>query len=271
MSANIYIGTSGYNYPHWGGGVFYPGETPKAQWLEHYARHFGSVELNVTFYRLPDRSVFRSWRERTPSQFTFAIKGNRYITHIKRLKDCREPIIRFMRHASALDEKLHVVLWQLHPRMRVDLERLDAFCRLLRASTRAKRVRHAFEFRHESWFCDGVYNLLCARNHALCIAHSPRWPMTKITTADFAYIRFHGGERLYGSNYSEEELKEWATKMRAWLTRGLDVYAYFNNDAQGFAVRNAMRLRELIGQAKKKIKTRALSAVSPKRGRPRGS
>jgi uncharacterized protein YecE (DUF72 family) len=246
MSTNIYIGTSGYNYPHWSGGVFYPREMPQARWLEHYARHFGSVELNVTFYRLPDKSVFQSWHERTPARFAFAIKGNRYITHIKRLKDCREPLARFMRHSSALKEKLHVVLWQLHPRMRADLGRLEAFCKLLRASAKARCVRHAFEFRHESWFCEGVYELLRARNHALCIAHSPRWPRAEIATADFFYLRFHGGERLYGSNYSEEELGECAAKIRAWLKKGSDVYAYFNNDAQGYAVHNALRLRKLI-------------------------
>jgi uncharacterized protein YecE (DUF72 family) len=271
MPAYIHIGTSGYNYPHWGDGVFYPAETPKARWLEHYARHFGSVELNVTFYRLPDRSVFQSWRARTPSPFTFAIKGNRYITHIKRLKDCREPVIRFMRNASALREKLQVVLWQLHPGMRADLARLDAFCKLLRTSARAGRVRHAFEFRHESWFCEGVYNLLRTRNHALCIAHSPDWPMAEIATADFVYLRFHGGELLYGSNYSGEELDGWAAKIRAWIKRGIDVYAYFNNDARGFAAKNALFLRELVVSGKKRLKTRPSAAGLPRQGRPLAS
>jgi len=248
MAAQCYIGTSGYAYLHWGDGVFYPQELPQKQWLEYYARHLPSVELNVTFYRLPDRSVFRSWRERTPLSFTFAIKGSRYITHIKRLKDCREPLARFMRHASALKEKLHVVLWQLHPRMAADKDRLAAFCDLLGASAAAKRVRHAFEFRHESWFCEEVYKLLRAHDHALCIAHSPHWPRREIATADFVYLRFHGGERLYSSNYSEGELKEWASKARAWLRQGNDVYAYFNNDAQGFALENALRLCELTAR-----------------------
>lgn len=244
MTAHIHIGTSGYAYGHWGDGVFYPGETPQKQWLEYYARHLTSVELNVTFYRLPDTSVFRSWRERTPRSFTFALKGSRYLTHIKRLKDCREPLARFMRHASALREKLRVVLWQLHPRMKVDTERLAAFCDLLKSSAAARRVRHAFEFRHESWFREEVYELLREHDCALCIAHSPHWPRPEIVTADFVYLRFHGGERLYGSNYSEGELREWAAKARAWLKKGNDVYAYFNNDAQGYAVKNALLLRE---------------------------
>jgi uncharacterized protein YecE (DUF72 family) len=248
MAAHSCIGTSGYNYRHWWSGVFYPGEMPQKQWLEYYARHLSSVELNVTFYRLPDTSVFRSWRARTPPSFTFAIKGSRYLTHIKRLKDCRESLARFVRNASALKEKLHVVLWQLHPRMVADLVRLAAFCDLLSSSAAARRIRHAFEFRHESWFCEEVYNLLREHTCALCIADSPHWPRREIVTADSVYLRFHGGERLCGSNYADEELMEWAAKARTWLNEGNDVYAYFNNDAQGFAVRNALRLRELIAR-----------------------
>ena len=246
MRAKAFIGTSGYNYAHWGGGVFYPADTPQRQWLEHYARHLGSVELNVTFYRLPEKSVFRGWARRTPNCFTFAVKGSRYITHIKRLKECREPVATFMRNASGLGDKLRVVLWQLHPKMKADTERLDSFCKALARSAPARRVRHTFEFRHESWFNDEVYALLRDRNHSLCIAHSPGWPMVKEVTADFVYLRFHGGERLYGSNYREDELRGWAENARKWMREERDIYAYFNNDAQGFAVKNALRFRELI-------------------------
>jgi uncharacterized protein YecE (DUF72 family) len=246
MRAKAFVGTSGYNYGHWGGGVFYPPELPQREWLEYYARHFSTVELNVTFYRLPALPVFQGWKKRTPARFAFAVKGSRYITHIKRLKDCREPIMLFLKNASGLGRKLNVILWQLHPGMKCDSSRLENFCSMLKRSVRGRRIRHAFEFRHPSWFCDEVYGLLHSFNHALCIADSPIWPRVEAVTADWIYLRFHGGRALYGSNYSDGELGEWAAKARAWLAAGRAVFAYFNNDAHGFAVRNALRLRELI-------------------------
>lgn len=245
MSARAYIGTSGYNYRHWWEGVFYPREVPQREWLEYYARSFDSVELNVTFYRLPPRSVFEGWKRRTPAGFAFAIKGSRYITHTKRLKDCRDPLNLFFEHAAGLGRKLRVVLWQLHPMMKADSGRLEDFCELLKQTRATRRARHAFEFRHESWFSEEIYDILRERNHALCIAHSPGWPCREVVTAGFVYFRFHGGERLYGSEYSEEELAEWSTKACLYFREGRDVYGYFNNDAHGFAVRNALRLKEL--------------------------
>jgi len=248
MKSKAFIGTSGYSYKHWGG-VFYPGDVGPSRWLEYYARHFGSVELNVTFYRLPSMAVFKGWEKRTPGRFIFSIKGSRYITHIKRLKDCREPLSLFMRRASGLGKKLSVVLWQLHPKMKADAERLDAFFRILSRSAPARRARHAFEFRHESWFCEEIYALLEKRNHALCIAHSSSWPRVERATADFVYLRFHGCERLYGSLYRKGEMRAWAGRIRRWMGEGRDVYAYFNNDAHGFAVKNAMQLKELVCNA----------------------
>ncbi len=249
MSKKIYIGTSGYSYKHWWNGVFYPRETPQKHWLEYYAEHFNTVELNVTFYRLPKETVFQGWYKRTPKDFRFTVKGNRYITHIKRLKDCNEPLKLFLKNASGLKQKLALILWQFHPKMKADPERLTEFCTLLKMQKIASQIRHAFEFRHESWFCDEIYGILRNNNLALCIAHSPRWPLVESVTADFVYLRFHGGERLYGSNYSEKEMKEWAAKARGWLEEGKDVYAYFNNDAQGFAVKNALSLHQLIGKS----------------------
>jgi len=241
-----YIGTSGYTYGHWGGGVFYPADVPQRDWLEYYAHHFCTVELNVTFYRLPERSVFTRWRTRTPGRFAFALKGSRYITHLKRLKYCEVPLGLFFTNASGLGQKLRVVLWQLPPMMKADVGRLADFCASLRSSAPARRIRHAFEFRHPTWFCEEVYACLRENNHALCMAHSPYWTLGDVTTADFTYLRFHGGERLYGSTYSDTELDAWASRIEGWLREGKDVYTYFNNDASGFAVRNALRLRELI-------------------------
>jgi uncharacterized protein YecE (DUF72 family) len=246
MKERIHIGTSGYSYAHWSDGVFYPPGVRQKRWLEYYAGRFDTVELNVTFYRLPAKIVFEGWYKRTPDNFTFSIKGSRFITHVKRLKDCREPLKLFFENASGLKKKLDIVLWQLHPKMKADPERLAAFCSLFDTSAIARRVRHAFEFRHESWFSEEILGLLRTYNHALCIAHSPRWPSVEAVTADFIYLRFHGGEQLYGSNYSSREMREWAAKCRGWLKEGRDTYAYFNNDAHGFAAKNALSLRSYI-------------------------
>lgn len=242
----LLVGTSGYNYKHWGDGVFYPPELSQRNWLEYYAEHFNTVELNVTFYRLPQTSAFLSWEKRTPADFKFALKGSRFITHIKRLKECEDSLSLFFTRANELKEKLEVVLWQLPPGLKKNMERLEHFCQLISENKEAKEVRHAFEFRHHSWFSDDVYSLLQKNNFSLCIAHSNRWPYREVVTADFVYLRFHGGEVLYSSNYSEEELSDWAKKAGKWLGEGRDVYAYFNNDAYGYALFNALRFRELV-------------------------
>ncbi|HIE43787.1 MAG TPA: DUF72 domain-containing protein, partial [Candidatus Omnitrophica bacterium] len=203
------IGTSGYNYAHWADGVFYPPELSPRKWLEFYSHHFDTVELNVTFYRLPKKKTFLNWYERTTSGFYFVIKGNRFITHIKRLKDCEGPLELFFSAAEGLKDKLKVVLWQMPPSLKVDIKKLEDFAEML-TEIGPKNVRHSFEFRDKSWFNDGVYSVLERYNSALCIADSPRWPSAKILTADFVYVRFHGGRILYRSNYSNEELGNWA-------------------------------------------------------------
>lgn len=242
----IFVGTSGYNYRHWCNGVFYPPELPQRRWLEFYGEHFDTVELNVTFYRLPKQEVFEGWYRRTPKGFLFALKGSRFITHIKRLKECREPLVLFMDRASALKEKLGAILWQLPPRFRFDKERLESFALLLRALPGWKTLRHAFEFRDASWLCPDTFALLRAFGFAFCMAHGPGIPMREEVTSDFVYLRFHGGEVLYGSNYSDQELDDWARKIAAWRRKGRTVFAYFNNDAYGFAIRNGLRLKSLL-------------------------
>ena len=243
----VLIGTSGYNYPHWWKDVFYPSSLPQRQWLEYYARHFNTVELNVSFYRLPDKEVFKSWHRRTPNDFSFAVKGSRFITHIKRLKDCREPLSRLMDHASPLKEKLGVFLWQLPPRFRFEKERLEKFCVLLSTLPRSRRLRHAFEFRNESWFCQDAIRILEEFNFALCIAHGSGLPLAPQLTSDFAYLRLHGGEVLFASNYSDRELKAWAEKIGEWKKKNCKtIFGYFNNDAYGFAVKNALTLKTMV-------------------------
>ncbi|MEW6188968.1 MAG: DUF72 domain-containing protein [Actinomycetota bacterium] len=244
--ARVFVGTSGYNYLHWWNGVFYPPDVPPRRWLEFYAQHFDTVELNVSFYRLPRRNVFEGWRNRTPNNFIFAVKGSRFITHVKKLAGCEDPLKLFFDNASGLKEKLGIVLWQLPPGLHMDRKRLEKFCELLAQNEIARNTRHAFEFRHKSWFCDEIYELLSKYNFSLCVAHSNRWPFVEISTADFVYLRFHGGEILYGSNYSDDELKDWSSKAKKWLDEGRYIYAYFNNDAYGFAIYNALKLRELI-------------------------
>jgi len=246
MKIRTFVGTSGYNYSHWSDGVFYPGGLSEREWLEYYANFFNTVELNVSFYRLPKRSTFEGWRKRTPEDFTFVVKGSRYITHIKKLKDCGEALNLFFNHVEGLKEKLGAVLWQLPPNLHINCERLESFCKIIHDLKVSSLTRHSFEFRHRSWFCKEVYSILKKYGFSLCIAHSNYWPYEEVTTSDFVYLRFHGGEILYGSNYSEKELRDWASKARYWMGKGKDIYAYFNNDAHGFAVKNALRFKELL-------------------------
>jgi uncharacterized protein YecE (DUF72 family) len=246
-----YIGTSGYNYLHWGDGVFYPGGLPQRSWLEYYVRYFQTVELNVSFYRLPGLKAFEGWQRRTPADFRFAAKGSRFITHIKRLRDCREPLEVFFKNAMGLKEKLSVVLWQLPPGLKADSDRLSQFSKELK-QVAPQSVRQAFEFRNRTWFVPEVYEILVAFNFGLCIADSPRWPSEEVITTDFVYLRFHGGKVLYGSDYSTSELQGWARKAQGWLANGLDIYAYFNNDAFGFAVKNAQQFQEILSSSSNK-------------------
>ncbi|MCM8797842.1 MAG: DUF72 domain-containing protein [Candidatus Omnitrophica bacterium] len=238
----IFIGTSGYSYPHWGEGVFYPQGLRENKWLEYYAKFFNTVELNVTFYRLPQKSAFKSWYKRVPEDFSFVVKGSRYITHVKKLKDIGDALVRLFGLLEELKEKLGVVLWQFPPGMKMDIEKLEKFC----VQISRYKIRQVFEFRHSSWFNEGIYGILKKYNFSLCLAHSPYWPLVEVITSDFVYLRFHGGESLYGSNYAEKELQSWADKAKIWLNKGIDFYAYFNNDAYGYAVKNALRLKKLL-------------------------
>jgi uncharacterized protein YecE (DUF72 family) len=242
----IFIGTSGYNYPHWWNGVFYPSHLPQKRWLEFYTEYFDTVELNVSFYRLPKKEVFEGWYKRTPNDFLFAVKGSRLITHMKRLRDCREPLSLLLDHASPLKKKLGVVLWQLPPRFKFQKERLEEFCVLLSTLPRSEILCHAFEFRDESWLCPDAFRILEEFNYAFCIASGSGLPTMEVVTSDFVYLRLHGGEVLYGSNYSDKELKRWAEKIQRWREKGKMVFVYFNNDAYGFALKNALTLKKLL-------------------------
>jgi uncharacterized protein YecE (DUF72 family) len=239
----IRIGCSGWNYQHWRNGVFYPPRCPARLWLEFYARHFDTVEINATFYRLPRKDAVANWVEQTPAEFVFAVKASRYLTHLKRLTDLDQGVRRFYERIEPLVEspKLGPVLWQLPGNFHRDDERLA------QALAALPPGRHCFEFRHESWFTEEVCELLRSHGAALVIGDTPTRPFqAHELTADWTFIRFHHGTRGRNSNYSERELEEWAVRIEDWAAR-LDVYAYFNNDWKGYAVRNGLWLRRRLG------------------------
>jgi uncharacterized protein YecE (DUF72 family) len=240
------IGTSGYSYPHWGNGVFYPQGIPPEGWLEFYSRQFNAVELNVTFYRLPDVPTVKAWHKQTPGEFRFVVKGSRFITHIKRLKDAQESLRMLGDNLAPLRSKLTCFLWQLPPEFKRDDQRLSDFCRLLSALGR----RHVFEFRNETWLHRDVYAILKDFQCCLCFADSPEKLGEHVLTTDFAYLRFHGGTAFYASNYSRKELEGWADKVAAMKNRVKTLYAFFNNDEQGFAVYNAQSFRMFLLERK---------------------
>lgn len=241
-TGTAYIGTSGWNYDRWRDGFY--GDTPKRQWLAFYAQRFGAIEVNATFYRLQTRETFARWAAATPAGFRFAIKGSRYLTHRRRLDDAAESIARQRDVAAALGDKLAVVVWQLPKRQHRDMEKLDPFVRALRA--RWPRVRHAVEFRHQSWFVDDV--AACLRTFAIanCLSDAADWPLWDAVTTDLVYVRLHGHAVTYRSGYSEVELRAWARRARRWLREGRDVHVYFDNDADGHAPHDASRLIALL-------------------------
>jgi len=242
--ARLFIGTSGFSYSHWEDGVFYPKDLPKKEQLEYFSKRFKTVELNNSFYRLPKEKTFLNWKERTPQNFIFSVKVSRYITHIKKLKECEAPWEEFLERALNLGPKLGPFLFQLPPNWKENLDRLESFVKMIEKKGSGKNF--AFEFRHQSWFSPSIYKFFRKHeNLSLCFIDSPRWPITEEITGKFVYIRMHGGRALYSSNYSKSELKQLSGRIKNYLNRGLDVYCYFNNDAEGFAVKNAEELIKL--------------------------
>ena len=240
----IRIGCSGWNYRHWRAGVFYPDGLPAGRWLEHYASRFGTVELNTTFYRLPTQRSAQRWVDETPDEFIFAVKVSRFATHVRRLRTATRDLETLIDHLTPLVEagKLGPLLWQLPPTLRRDDKLLEHALDELPPT-----LRHAFEFRHESWFAPEVLEILEAHGAALVIADRPeiRAFQTHELTADFVFVRFHHGSRGRRGNYSSSELDDWAALIRRWSDEH-DVYAYFNNDWEGFAPADAAALRDKV-------------------------
>lgn len=230
----VVVGTSGWQYRHWKG-TFYPPSVPQAKWLEHYAETFGTVESNAAFYRLPERRTFVDWAARTPPEFVFAVKASRYLTHVLRLREPAEPVRRLVDRLEGLDGKCGPVLLQLPPNLQADLDALDAALAAFPSS-----LRVAVEPRHRSWFTDDVRRLLERRKAALCLAdrRGPVGPLWATTT--WGYVRFHEGRATPAPCYGRQSLDTWAERLRAlWGTDG-EVFAYFNNDPNGCAPRDAV-------------------------------
>ena len=251
LRATAFIGCSGWEYKHWKGD-FYPAGIPRSEWFAHYARHFDTVEINNSFYRLPEPSTVDGWRKQAPPGFHYGWKASRYLTHMRKLKDPADPVDLMFSRARRLGDRLAVVLYQLPPRWKRNVERLQTLL-----DTIPRDIPQAVEFRDPSWYHDDVFQALQRAGVALCVhdMHGSATPRARV--GPFTYVRFHGWEAKYSGNYSDDQLRSWAD----WLARDIetrrDVYAYFNNDAHGHAPRNAATLRLLLHEALKPIASAA--------------
>lgn len=238
-AAQIHIGTSGWHYKHWRG-AFYPEKLPAAKMLGFYTSHFSTVELNNTFYRLPQPNALNNWRDSTPAAFRFAMKGSRFLTHMKKLKDPATGIARFFERADLLREKLGPIVFQLPPNWEVDAERLEAFLEEL-----PRGHRYAFELRNPTWHSPEICRILRRHRAAFCMFEIAGFRSGFEITADFTYVRLHGPEGAYQGSYSEAALGEWAERIRGWRDLRA-VYVYFDNDQAGYAPKNALELLRMV-------------------------
>ncbi len=255
MSCAIHIGTSGWHYRHWFG-RFYDEKLPSARMLQFYARHFDTVELNNSFYKLPTEAAFACWRDSTPPDFCFAVKASRFITHNKKLKDPGNALEKFLPRAEALKKKLGPILFQLPPRWRVNADRLEEFLSVLPC-----RRRYAFEFREPSWHASRIFEILRRHNAALCVYHLAGFQSPLEPTADFVYVRLHGPDGRYQGSYSDAQLNEWAERIGEWARKLRSIYVYFDNDQAAYAAQNALELKKLVGQPRKAVPPRGVEVA----------
>lgn len=239
--SDVKVGCSGFLFDDWKG-TFYPDELSRRQWLGYYCKKFQTVELDVTFYKLPEKETFSRWHSETPENFTISLKGSRFITHVKKLKSPLEPLDVFFLRATALKEKFGVVLWQFPPDFKADLEKLRVFLEALSPY----KIRNTFEFRDKSWINKKVISLLEKNNMGLCISDWPEFLNDLPATTDFVYMRRHGIDGKGASCYNTEQLKADAKMINKFLKQGKDVFIYFNNDAFGHAPNNAEQLRNIL-------------------------
>ena len=241
MACDIRIGTSGFHYKHWKG-PFYPEKMPESGMLAFYCQQLDTVELNNSFYRLPTPEAFDSWRDATPPNFVFAVKASRFLTHNKKLKDPENAVENLLPRAVRLGRKLGPIVFQLPPKWRVNIERLEGLLAIL-----PRDVRYAFEFRELSWMTPEVNQILTRFNAAFCIYELAGYHSPLSATSDFAYVRLHGpAASKYQGSYNEDRLRKWATQIQNWAQQVKAVYVYFDNDQAGYAAKNALALRKMI-------------------------
>ena len=258
--ASVYIGTSGWHYEHWKG-PFYPSWLSSGDMLSYYGRHFRSVEINNSFYRLPTREQFRAWHDQSPPGFVFSVKGSRFITHLKHLKDPAPALELLFKRTGALKEKMGPVLFQLPPRWKLNIDRFREFLGAL------PRHRFAFEFRDPSWFRDEVTEALQRRGAAFCVYQLAGKVSPLIVTADFVYVRLHGPAGAYQGRYSDGDLRGWARLAWRWRSAGKDIYFYFDNDQAGFAAQDAARFARALESQNGSVVKRTLNSSLTNGGR----
>ena len=239
-SSSIHIGTSGWHYDHWKG-PFYPEDLPAERMLDYYCDRFRTVEVNNSFYQLPETRTLTQWRNTAPGGFVFSVKASRYITHMKKLKDPVQSSGKLLERAAELKDKLGPVLFQLPPRWRVNAGRLNHFL-----ATLPEGHRYAFEFRDATWFVPPIYYALAKHRAAFCIYDLARQQSPKQVTADFVYVRLHGPGGPYQGRYDTRALAGWAGAFATWTAQGKEVYCYFDNDQAGYAPRDALALQEMV-------------------------
>ena len=240
MTGSVHVGTSGWHYDHWQG-PFYPQGMKRGDWLGYYVGRLQTVEINNTFYQLPEESTMASWRDTVSEDFVFAVKASRYITHMKKLKDPEEPVETFLGRVRTLGDCLGPILFQLPPNWYFDGERLAAFLEVLPTG-----LRYAFELRDPDWLNEEAYEILAEHGAALCIYDFHGRQSPKRVTADFVYVRLHGPYGAYRGKYDTETLAGWAGAFSTWREQGRDVYCYFDNDEAGYAVQNAIELKGML-------------------------
>jgi uncharacterized protein YecE (DUF72 family) len=239
-AGRIHIGTSGWNYQHWKG-IFYPEGLKSKDWLEFYSRRFSTVEINYSFYKLPDKESFESWRESVSGSFIFTAKANRYLTHMKKLNEPAEALGKLLDRVAALKERLGPVLFQFPPFWNINYDRLSKFVSIL-----PKVFRYSFEFRHPGWWRPEILDLLKNNNISFCIYEMPKLVTPKEVTSDFVYMRFHGPDIPFKDHFDEEVLLPWADSIAEWARKGKEIFCYFNNDQYGFALKDAEILKKLL-------------------------
>jgi uncharacterized protein YecE (DUF72 family) len=242
MGASVYVGTSGWSYPDWKADFF--AGVPRKDWLRHYAQRFRAVEVNATFYGRVQPGTFEHWKEETPADFRFVIKGHRYLTHVSRLLFPPDALARQRDAAMILADRLAAVLWQMPRSLKLDLPRLESFAAALKGWP---QVRHALEFRDASWFCPEAADCLGRHGLAACQSDSAGWPLWDAVTTDLVYVRLHGHEKTYRSAYTEAQLRHWAYWIDGWLKQDRQVHVYFDNTDAGHAPKDAARLLAMLG------------------------